>query len=127
LNELAAAWIQYRHAYKPDQGQIPHDWAPDLLNSLLYDGHPEEVWRAIVAIHRLDHSLRIQQILSAGLIEDLLAQYGDRFIARIEREARQDPTFAHTLGGVWQSSMSDENWQRLQAVWDRRGWDGVPE
>jgi hypothetical protein len=127
MNDLAAAWVSHRHAYKGDQGQIPHDWAPDLLDELIYDGHPEEIWRAILAIHRLDHSPRIQQILSAGLIEELLAKYGDRFIARIEREARLDPTFARTLGGVWKNEMSDENWQRLQTVWDRRGWDGIPE
>jgi hypothetical protein len=127
MNELAAAWINHRHLYKGDQGQIPFDWAPDLLGALMYDGHPEEVWRAILAIHRLDHSRQIQMVLSAGLIEELLSKYGDRFIARIEREAEIDSTFAQTLGGVWKSQMSDENWQRLQAVWDRRGWDGLPE
>ncbi len=126
MNELAAAWINHSHLYKHGQGQVPFDWAPDLLNALLWNGHPEEVWRAILAIHRLDQSPQIDQILSAGLIEDLLAQYGDRFITRIEREAQRDPTFAYTLGGVWQNSMSDENWRRLQAVWDRRGWDGIP-
>jgi hypothetical protein len=93
----------------------------------MYDGYPEEVWRAILAIHRLDHSPKMQQILSAGLVEDLLSTYGDRFIARIEREAKLDPTFAQTLGGVWKNEMSDENWQRLQAVWDRRGWDVATE
>jgi len=99
LNDLAAAWINHTHCYKGDQGQIPHDWAPDLLNELMYDGYPEEVWRAILAIHRLDHSPKIQQILSAGLIEELLAKYGDRFIARVEREAKLDTAFAQTLWG----------------------------
>jgi hypothetical protein len=127
LNDLAAAWINHTHCYKGDQGQIPHDWAPDLLNELMYDGYPEEVWRAILAIHRLDHSPKIQQILSAGLIEELLAKFGDCFIARVEREAKLDPAFAQTLGGVWKNAMSNENWRRLQAVWDRRGWDGISQ
>ena len=29
--------------------------------------------------------------------------------------------------GVWQNTMPDEIWARIQAVWDRRGWDGIPE
>ena len=127
LHELASAWIAHRHAYKGDVGQIQSDWAEDLINSLMYDGHPEEVWRCIVAIHNLDHSPRVRQILSAGLIEDLLSQHGDRFIARVERQAQLDPSFANTLGGVWKSGMTEEVWTRLQAVWGRSGWDGIPE
>lgn len=26
----------------------------------------------------------------------------------------------------WQYAMSEAIWSRVQAVWDRRGWDGVP-
>jgi hypothetical protein len=66
-------------------------------------------------------------VLSAGPIEDLLAQHGDAFIDRVEIEARRDPSFAKVLGGVWQNSMSDEVWKRLQTVWDRKGWDDLPE
>ena len=127
LKELAWAWIANAKANKPNIGEIPSGWAPDLINELMYDGHPEEVWRCILAIHGLDQSTQVQQILSAGLIEDMLAQYGDRVIARIERQARLDPSFARLLGGVWKNQMSDENWTRLQAVWDRRGWDAISE
>jgi hypothetical protein len=127
LQELAQLWIEYRKAAKHNAGELPSFWADDLIDTLLYDGHPEDVWRCILAIHSLDQSIQIQQVLSAGLIEDLLAQYGDRFITRIERQARLDPSFARVLGGVWQNQMSDENWTSLQAVWDRRGWDGIPD
>ena len=88
---------------------------------------PERLWLLILAVHRKDQSLRVQQVLSAGMVEDLLGMYGDQFIDRIEVEARTDPSFARLLGGVWQGQMSDQVWARLQAVWDRRGWDGIPE
>jgi hypothetical protein len=48
-------------------------------------------------------------------------------IERVETEARSNPLFAKLLGGVWQNEMPDHIWRRVQAVWDRRGWDGIPE
>jgi len=74
-----------------------------------------------------DQSIAIQQVLSAGPIENLLSKFGEQYIERVEHKARKDPAFAKVLGGVWQSDMPDEIWTRLQAVWDRRGWDGIPE
>ncbi|HUV96794.1 MAG TPA: hypothetical protein VMV98_04925, partial [Acidobacteriaceae bacterium] len=59
--------------------------------------------------------------------EDLLAKHCEIFIDRVEAEARKDPRFAKLLGGVWQNKMSDAVWKRVQAAWDRRGWDGIPE
>jgi hypothetical protein len=56
-----------------------------------------------------------------------MGKRGEQFIDRVEIMARFDPSFAKALGGVWQNGMSDEVWARLQAVWDRRGWDNIPE
>jgi hypothetical protein len=75
----------------------------------------------------MDQSIETIQSLSAGEIEDLLAMNGTEMIALVETEARHDPSFAKLLGGVWKNRMKDEVWSRLQAVWDRRGWDGIPE
>ena len=66
-------------------------------------------------------------MLSAGPLEDLLAYHGHLIIDRVEAEARRKPLFAKLLGGVWQNIMPDDIWTRVQAVWDRRGWDGIPE
>ncbi len=57
-------------------------------------------------------------------MEQLLGRYGAKFIDRVETQARVDPKFAKLLGGVWQSTMSPDIWSRVQAVWDRRGWNG---
>jgi hypothetical protein len=67
------------------------------------------------------------QYLSAGAVEDLLSRNGTEMIPLVEAEARRDPSLAKLLGGVWKNRMTDEVWSRLQAVWDRRGWDGIPE
>lgn len=58
-------------------------------------------------------------------MEDLLSGHGAQFIDRVEAQARSDPQFAMFLGGVWRFQMADEVWARVQAVWDRRGWDGI--
>jgi hypothetical protein len=101
-------------------------WAIEEID-LFFDDKSEELWQLILKIHERDHSIAIQQVLSAGPIENLLSKFGERYIERVEDKARKDPAFAEVLGGVWQNNMPDEIWARLQAVWDRRGWDGIPE
>ena len=89
--------------------------------------HPERSWPVILEILARDQGVAIIEVLSAGPLEDLLAKHGPAFIDRVEAEARRNPVFAKLLGGVWKSQMTDEIWARVQAVWDRRGWDGIPE
>lgn len=88
---------------------------------------PHKAWRVILLIWSLDQSIKTMQILSAGEIENLLARNGMETIALVESEARRNPSFAKLLGGVWQNRIADEVWSRLQAVSDRRGWDGIPD
>jgi hypothetical protein len=81
----------------------------------------------ILLIWSMDQSTETMQALSAGEIEDLLRRNGTEMIPLVEAEARRDPSFAKLLGGAWKNRMTDEVWSRLQAVWDRRGWDGIPD
>ncbi|WP_158748396.1 DUF6869 domain-containing protein [Acidobacterium sp. S8] len=122
---LAQDWIKYWHAPEGSSDRKLYADATDLYE--LQHNDPETFWALILEIHRRDQSITIQQVLSAGPVEDLLAQHGDAFIERVEAEARKDPQFAKLLGGVWQNMMSDTIWNRVQSVWDRRGWDGIPE
>lgn len=125
LDRLADDWIRHHHATKGSPEREETAWTTDLYELEYHD--PETLWLLILAIHARDQSARIQEVLSAGPVEDLLAKHGERFIERVESKARQDPIFAKLLGGVWKNTMSDEIWERLQAVWDRRGWDGIPD
>ena len=123
LGLLADNRIAYWHGDSAKRIELSE--ATDLYD-LTYE-EPEKLWLLILEIHHRDQSVTIQEVLSAGPVEDLLAKHGDTFIERVEAEARQDPQFARLLGGVWKNTMSDAIWNRLQSVWDRRGWDGVPE
>jgi hypothetical protein len=125
LASLAAEWIKYWSAPKGSPERERYAGATDLYD--LEKKEPETLWLLILEIHHQDHSVAIQQVLSAGPIEDLLAKHGEVFIDRVEAEARRDPKFAEVLGGVWKNRMSDAVWKRVQTVWDRRGWDGFPE
>ena len=127
LNELAEAWIGYwRTPRESPERQEKFGWISDAEYDLRYND-PETLWKLILEVHRRNQSNEIQQVLSAGPVEDLLGMHGGLFIERVESEARQNPQFAKLLGGVWQGRMTDEVWSRLQSVWDRKGWDGIPE
>jgi hypothetical protein len=125
LSAFADAWIAYWHLPEgsPEKAALHNN--ADLYDLEYHD--PETLWGLILLIHQKDQSMIIDQVLSAGPVENLLNLHGERFIDRVEAEARKDPTFAKVLGGVWQNTMGDHVWQRLQAVWDRRGWDGIAE
>jgi len=127
LSRLADAWLGYWHAAEGSPIREGFAWAIDRVMDVRYEEEPEELWRLILMLHRKDQSPSIQPVLSAGLVEDLLSGHGEAFIERIELEAHADPSFAKLLGGVWQSRMSEAVWARVQAVWDRRGWDDIPE
>jgi hypothetical protein len=125
LDQLADAWIGYWHAPK---GSFIRERLADTTDLYELEYHdPENLWKLIILIHRKDQSATIQEVLSAGPVENLLKLHGESFIDRVEALARTDPSFAKLLGGVWQGRMGDAIWSRVQAVWDRRGWDGIPE
>jgi hypothetical protein len=89
--------------------------------------YPELAWQAIVTAleqQRMDAHL---ELLAAGPLEDLLSKHGSAFIDRVEALARADSKFARVLGGVWQHTMPESLWLRVQSVWDRRGWDDNPD
>ena len=77
---------------------------------------PEVAWPAILEVLR--HDLTEEQIalLAAGPLETLLSWHGPHFIERVEQEATHNPRFRRLLGGVWQSDMSPEIWQRIESA-----------
>jgi hypothetical protein len=128
LSRFADSWIAYWVANWtfPENAQERKDlsWVFDREYELIH-GEPEQLWRFIKKVLSVDSSNRIQEVLSAGPLEDLLAMHGDTVIEWVESEAKSNPLFARLLGGVWKSSMTNEVWSRVQAVWNRKGWDGI--
>ncbi|MGD0631176.1 MAG: DUF6869 domain-containing protein [Terracidiphilus sp.] len=123
--ELADAWIRYWQAPEDSAERGDFDLAMKFHDIEYHQ--PKILWTMILAIHSRHQSIHIKQVLSAGPLENLLALHGEGFIDRVESEAQRDPSFANLLGGVWKNRMPEEVWQRVQAVRDRRGWDGIPE
>lgn len=122
---LVRDWIALGHTPQssPEYDRLFH--TDGVLWDLCQDD-PDEAWEVILAVLNADTSGKIMEILSAGPLEDLLAKNGLKVIERVEAEARRNPKFAFLLGGVWQNAMSEEIWQRVLAVRDRKGWDEIP-
>src|ERR1700731_3852199 len=73
--------------------------------------------KAILSLLALDSSLPTRRRLLAGPIQEPLCFPGYFMIPHIERQAKADPSFATLLGGVWQNTMTDDIWNRLQTAW----------
>jgi hypothetical protein len=86
---------------------------------------PKGAWRFILGVLAADRSDRVMENLAAGPLEDLLARHPYVIIRMVEAEAKTNSHFARLLGGVWQNKLPEDVWQRVQAVWDQRGWDGI--
>ena len=126
IHALAADWLLYWKAPEGSGAREKLSYAGDREYDLVRE-EPEVAWHLVLAVLRLDTSSEIQEVLSAGPLEDLLSKHGEVIIGKVERQAKSDPAFARLLGGVWQNSMSESVWSRVQAVWDRSGWNGAPE
>jgi hypothetical protein len=113
---LARAWIalQTTPQHAPEYDSL--FWSFRQTYDLVRED-PVEAWKLILTIWSLDQSIPIRQSLSAGPIEELLCFHGEHIIPRIERQAKADPSFARLLGGVWQNTMTDNVWHRLQDMW----------
>lgn len=92
----------------------------EKMEDLVQDD-PESAWLVIQEINSHEISEEVMACLAAGPLEDLLAKHGRLFIERIEIKAKTDKKFSHLLGGVWQSSMELDIWDRVKkarsAIW----------
>ena len=121
-DRLVEAWIRVMLKEDSDEHD-PDFWAYCDLDRMI-DDEPELAWPIILEILRRNQSTAILEVLSAGPVEDILARHGEAFIERVEHEAKINEDFATLLGGVWQNTMSDEIYARVQRAWNRKGWDG---
>jgi hypothetical protein len=122
---LLGAWLEFQRVRRGTPEYEALFWAFEEADELCRND-PEGTWDFILAAWKLDQSKAVAQNLSAGLLEDLLARHGEVVIDRVVAEARSNHSFAFLLGGVWKSQMTEAVWSKVQAAWDRRGWDGNP-
>ncbi|MEM9086994.1 MAG: DUF6869 domain-containing protein [Pseudomonadota bacterium] len=122
IEQVASHWIVLTRA-KGRASDEEHE-----RGSVLYDlarAEPERAWEIIIqVVSRYEEAdlfsegetdaKHIVCNTAAGPLEDLLAKHGHVFIERVEAIARQDRRFFWALGCVWQNSMTDEIWSRVQ-------------
>lgn len=121
MKKVAQAWVdKWSHDFN-DPKRDDFEWVDDLEYQWSYH-EPQTCLDLVVAVLALEPNQKTMAVLSAGPLERVLANHGERVIDRVEALAQKDPAFAHLLGGVWQNSMSAAVWQRVQAVRDVSGW-----
>ena len=116
LNRVVESWVA---GHECENGTPEHErnwWAVSQVMDWALDGEADLLWLFILTCYKRNISERVVSVLAAGPLEDLLAKHGPMFIERVEELARQDPKFNSLLGGVWQNTMTDEVWKRVQAV-----------
>jgi hypothetical protein len=123
VDAIAAGWIAYWANGGHDRADAePYGWAYVEVEWLVAND-PERLWQVIRDLYPRPEAQAHFRTLAAGPLEDLLEAHGEAFIDRIESLAARDPIFAHLLGGVWQITMADAIWTRVQAAADPSGWD----
>ena len=112
---IASEWISYWAKSEEERAAVVDDESY-IVNELARE-QPELCWEVILEILRSikpDPKTTTFQVLAAGPLEDLLASHGNAFIARVESRAEDDPNFKLLLGGVWQNTMPQGVWDRVQ-------------
>lgn len=123
--QVASDWITLARYGSRDAPDDVHDrgW---VIYDLAYSD-PELAWRAILEVvlryseadlfsEEMTEVKRIIGNTAAGPLEDLLAEHGPAFVDAIEAKSRQDRRVFWMLGCVWQNSMTDEVWARVQCA-----------
>lgn len=117
-NELVLNWIERHEAleiseFKAGSKQDELFWAFKKLDYKCRH-EPEYAWNILLKILEKNPSVFVLDNLAAGPLEDLLTNYGDLFINRVENEAKENNQFKYLLGGVWQNDMPKSIWDRIQ-------------
>jgi hypothetical protein len=97
-NSLVDDWIGYCAG-----GSQPSDSRVAAWESVdeLVRRDPESAWSLVLELIAAAADDRMLANVAAGPLEDLLSGDPDRFIERVEIEARRDPRFRRCLTGAW--------------------------
>src|SRR5262249_47921220 len=94
--ELLSSWFAHELTF----------WAFDAVHDLIRED-PERLWMITKPFVPAAPDEEALGYIGAGPLEDLLSDYGEHFIERVEQQAATDAKFRYCLAGVWQSEMSD--------------------
>lgn len=109
---FAAAWINdLRGASSGSDSDVGQSVV--MMN---FTSTAEHQWRFLSAA--MNHAESDDEFghIAAGPLEHLLSKHGEDYIALIEERAASDPKFARMVTGAWKHMMTDDIWQRVQAI-----------
>jgi len=113
--KIVNTWIELQKCHRNKGDCDSLFWAYEKLDDLI-DNKPEKAFELIKKIYATDQSDIICENLAAGPIEDLLTRHGEKVIEIVILTAKENPSFCNLLGGVWQNSIQDNIWTKLQKV-----------
>jgi len=99
-------------------------WSVDRLRDVI-EHAPDDAYEVIRELVRLAPSPYVLGIIAAGPLEDLLSDWGERLIDRLEADARDDPKLMAACARVWKLYMPDEVWSRLRRLVSSRTLDAA--
>jgi len=105
---LVRAYLEYSATDRPDLF-----WASNRLRDLI-EHAPDDAYDVIRDLVRQAPSPYVLSIVAAGPLEDLLSDWGERIIDRLETDTRDDPKLMAACADVWRLYMPDEVWSRLR-------------
>jgi hypothetical protein len=111
-SDFAAAWLaQIRVGEKEGD----RDWGQSVVQ-MNFTARPEHQWKFILlAISQAQTDDELGHI-AAGPIEHLLGWHGAQYIDSVEQQSQLDPKFARAVTGVLKYLMTDEVWERVNAI-----------
>ena len=112
---LVRAYLEYSATDRPDLF-----WASDRLTDLTRHA-PDDAYEVIRELVRQAPSPYVLGIVAAGPLEDLLSDWGERIIDRLEADARVDPKLMAACAEVWKLYMPDDVWTRLRSLVTSQG------
>jgi len=115
IADVATRWMQLQ-ALPQDSSEAKQLMRAAIQVNMMTIQQPEECWKVVMKIFGETTDEWILTNLGAGPIESLLSRHPDMMLPMVEREAKTNKRFKDVLNNVWQNQMSDEVWQRLQAV-----------
>jgi len=97
-------------------GEARFKEAAQRITLMTFLSAPEAQWEVILEAVRQAVDDNDLGHIAAGPIEGLLGRHGAGWVDEVEMEARRDPKFARAMTGVLKYTMTDDVWERVQAI-----------
>jgi hypothetical protein len=114
----ASDWDAFAQSWIAELRGAPTRSENDVGQSVVmmnFTARHEHQWQFILAA--MEHASEEELgHIAAGPMEHLLGKHGEKYIEKVEQRAQDDPKFGQMLAAVWKYMMTDEVWERVEAL-----------